>query len=200
MKQNGSRYGGFTLLEVLLCLTALPVAVAMLVKWYVFSSRQHLTLRKQQCLVYCVDAFLFWIREQPNMKSCAGTWYAYRKQKGSNKKEAFSFVREQSGLYDFKVCVENSAWSVEKSPNLYIAPQSASVTDISESSPSKDAPSERSEFLAIRFYTYGKKYCLHTFFLPVTSKKLKEEEQSVVPGERFMLMPESKPSVEKNGK
>jgi hypothetical protein len=165
MKYDSSMYGGFMLFKTLLGLTALSIAISIVIKWYSFSYRQHLALRKQQCAVYCVDAFLFWIQKQPDIQSCIGTWYAYRKQNGSSNDDNFSFIRDESGMYDFKICVDKAVLSVENS----IVQQSNCGTDVLLASTEKDQLSQRAESLAIHFYNYGKKYCFYTFFLPVAS-------------------------------
>lgn len=185
MKCNGRRCDGFTTLEVLLCLTALSVAVSVGIKWYVSQKHQYSILRLKWRLVPCADAFALHIREQPHNKSCVGTWYAVR---NASKAEKFDFVRQQPCKYDFKITVENNAWAPEKTARFCITPQGITEENIAESTP------EKPEFLIVRFYAEGKTHCLHTCFIPVTAKKFKAEKLVPDPVERFMLTPKTEKS------
>ena len=167
MKCNGRRCDGFTTLEVLLCLTALSVVVSVCMKWYVSQNHQRSVLRQKWRLVPCAEAFSIFVKEQPNVKSCVGTWYAVR---NASKAEKFDFVCQRPASYDFRITVENNAWAVEKTARFCITPQGVTEDNIAESTPKKP------EFLIVRFYAYEKTHCLHTCFIPVTAKKFKAEE------------------------
>ena len=185
MKCNGRRCDGFTTLEVLLCLTALSVAVSVCMKWYVSQSHQYSMLRQKWRLVPCADAFALHIREQPHNKACVGTWYAVR---NASKAEKFDFVRQRPASYDFRITVGNNAWAPEKTARFCIRSQGVTEENIAESTP------EKPEFLIVRFYAEGKTHCLHTCFVPVTAKKFKAEEWVSEPIERFMLTPKTEKS------
>lgn len=173
-------------LEILLCLTALSVAVSFCVKWYVSQKHQQSVLRQKQRLVPCAEAFSLFIKEQTNTQSCVGTWYVVQ---NASKTEKFDFVRQPPCTYDFRITVENNAWAVEKTARFYITPQGVREECI------PNLP-EKTEFLIVRFYAEGKTHCLHTCFVPVTAKKFKAEELTVEPVEHFILTPK----VEKSSK
>ena len=184
MKCNGRRCGGFTTLEVLLCLLALSVAVSVCVKWYVFKNHQRSVLRQRQRLVPCAEAFSLWIKEQPNGNPCVGTWYAVR---NASKAGRFDFVREQPSTYDFRMAIEKTA-------RFCITPHGVQEEDVA------DPPSKRSEFLIVRFYAEEKTHILHTCFVPVTAKQFKPEALTPEPVERFMLTPKAEKSSKNEDK
>lgn len=182
MKCSPRQCNGFAMLEVLLCLTALSIAVSVCLKWCIFRNHQRSILHQKQRLMPCVSEFSFWLREQPRVRSCVGTWYAVR---NASKSEMFDFIRKPSDRHEFKITVENSAWETEKTSNFCITPQGMTEENVAEPLPPKP------EFLIVRFYAYEKKHVLHTCFVPVTAEKFKKEELMTAPVERFMLMPKA---------
>ena len=173
------------MLEVLLCLTALSVAVSVWMKWYISQKHQQSILRQKQRLVPCTEAFSLWMQEQPNIQSCVGTWYAVR---NASKTGKFDFTRQQPCKYDFKITVENNAWTTEKTARSRITSQGVTEDNIAESRQKKP------EFSIVRFYAYEKTHILHTCFVPVTAKQLQAEELSSEPVERFLLTPKAEKS------
>lgn len=169
-------------------LTVLSVAVSFCVKWYVSQNHQRSVLRQNQRLVPCTEAFSLFVKEQPSIKSCVGTWYAVR---NVSKAEKFDFVRQLPCKYDFKITVENNAWAPEKG-HAFVLPHGITEENIAE------PPSNKPEFLIVRFYAEGKTHILHTCFVPVTAKQFKAEECVPEPVERFMLTPKTEKSS-KNG-
>ena len=97
-------------------------------------------------------------------------------------------MRQRPVSYDFKITVENNAWTTEKTARFRITPQGVTEENIAEPPPKKP------EFLTVRFYAYEKTHILHTCFVPVTAKQLQAEELSSEPVERFLLTPKAEKS------
>jgi hypothetical protein len=131
---------------------------------------------------------VLFLKEQPNTKSCVGTWYAVRNVSDG----VFNFVRKSPGTYDFRVEVENAAWTMGETTRFGITPQGVPDEHVTEPPPKKP------EFLTVRFYAYEKTHILHTCFVPVTAKQFQAEECVPEPVERFMLTPKTEKSS-KNG-
>ena len=141
-------------------------------------------LRQKQRLVPCAEAFSLFIKEQTNTQSCVGTWYAVRNVSDG----VFNFVRKSPGTYDFRVEVENAAWTMGETTRFGITPQGVQDKHVTE--PAQKKP----EFLIVRFYAYEKTHILYTYFVPVMAKQFKAEELTIDPVDRFMLMPKTEKS------
>ncbi len=141
-------------------------------------------MRQRQRLVPCAEACVLFLKEQPNTKSCVGTWYAVRNVSDG----VFNFVRKSPGTYDFRVEVENAAWTMGETTRFGITPQGVPDEHVTE--PAQKKP----EFLIVRFYAYEKTHILYTYFVPVTAKQFKAEELTLDPVERFMLTPKAEKS------
>ena len=166
-------------------MTALSVAVSVCMKWYVSQRHQQSVLRQKQRLMPCTEAFSLFIKEQTDTQSCVGTWYAVR---NASKTGKFDFLRQRPASYDFKITVENNAWTTEKTARFCITPQGVREESVAEPLPKKP------EFLIVRFYAEEKTHILHTCFVPVTAKQFKAEECVPEPVERFMLTPKTEKS------
>lgn len=127
---------------------------------------------------------MLFLKEQPNTKSCVGTWYAVRNVSDG----VFNFVCQSSGMYDFRVEVENAAWTMGETTRFCITSQGVTEANIVESF------SQKPEFLIVRFYAEEKMHILHTCFVPVTAKQFKAEECVPESVERFMSTPKAEKS------
>ena len=124
---------------------------------------------------------MLFLKEQPNTKSCVGTWYAVRNVSDG----VFNFVRKSPGAYDFRVEVENAAWTMGETTRFGIAPQGVPDKHVTE--PAQKKP----EFLIVRFYAYEKTHILYTYFVHVMAKQFKAEALTPEPVERFLLTPKA---------
>ena len=141
-------------------------------------------MRQRQRLVPCAEACVLFLKEQPNTKSCVGTWYAVRNVSDG----VFNFVRKSPGTYDFRVEVENAAWTMGETTRFGITPQGVPDEHVTEPAQKK------TEFLIVRFYAYEKTHILYTYFVPIMAKQFKAEEWVSEPVERFMLTPKTEKS------